>query len=84
MPPARVPTTPCSPTARIGLARVLLGDRPVVLLDEPVAHLDGPTASAVMDELGAATRDRSVVLVSHREEGRDWCDATVRLERAAG
>ncbi|MFC0358836.1 thiol reductant ABC exporter subunit CydC [Kytococcus schroeteri] len=70
--------------ARIGLARVLLGDRPVVLLDEPVAHLDGPTASAVMDELGAATRDRSVVLVSHREEGRDWCDATVRLERAAG
>lgn len=67
--------------ARIGLARVLLSERPVVALDEPVAHLDGPTARAVMDHLGTATRGRSVVLVSHREEGHDWCDAELQLSR---
>ncbi|WP_462418875.1 thiol reductant ABC exporter subunit CydC [Kytococcus sp. Marseille-QA3725] len=67
--------------ARIGVARMLLSDRPVVLLDEPVAHLDGPTARAVMDEVGRATRGRSVVLVSHRTEGSDWCDAELHLQR---
>ncbi|SNC64538.1 ATP-binding cassette, subfamily C, CydCD [Kytococcus aerolatus] len=66
--------------ARLGIARMLLQDRPVVLLDEPVAHLDGPTASAVMGHLGRATAGRTVVLVSHREEGHDWCDTEVRLE----
>ncbi|WP_374928207.1 thiol reductant ABC exporter subunit CydC [Kytococcus sedentarius] len=69
--------------ARIGLARILLSERPVVLLDEPVAHLDGPTAQAVMNHLGTATEGRSVVLVSHRTEGHQWCDAQVRLERPA-
>ena len=49
-------------------------------LDEPVAHLDGPTARAVMQHLGTATAGRSVVLVSHRTEGHEWCGAEVRLE----
>ena len=66
--------------ARIGLARTLLSERPMVLLDEPVAHLDGPTARAVMQHLGTATAGRSVVLVSHRTEGHEWCGAEVRLE----
>jgi thiol reductant ABC exporter CydC subunit len=64
---------------RLGVARAVLADRPVVLLDEPTAHLDHPTAVAVLDDVLDATRDRSVVLVSHRAESIDRLDAVLDL-----
>ncbi|MBM6401653.1 thiol reductant ABC exporter subunit CydC [Phycicoccus sonneratiae] len=64
---------------RLGVARAVLADRPVVLLDEPAAHLDHPTATAVLDDVLDATRDRSVVLVSHRAEAIDRLDAVLDL-----
>ncbi len=42
-----------------------------ILLDEPVAHLDAPTARAVIDDLVTASEGRTLVMVSHREDGRD-------------
>ena len=62
---------------RIGLARVLLSGRPIVLLDEPVAHLDHPTALAVLETVTAALRGRTVLMVSHREDGRHLFDRVV-------
>lgn len=53
---------------RLGVARAVLADRPVVLLDEPTAHLDHATATAVLDDVLDATSGRSVVMVSHRAE----------------
>ena len=66
---------------RIAVARAVLADRPVILLDEPVAHLDHPTASALMHDLHAATRDASVVVVSHQQIGVQGCDRVVELGR---
>ncbi|HRC41183.1 MAG TPA: ATP-binding cassette domain-containing protein, partial [Tetrasphaera sp.] len=57
--------------ARLALARAVLSRRPVILLDEPVAHLDAPTARAILADLLAASADRTLVMVSHREDGRD-------------
>lgn len=71
--------------ARLGLARALLSQRPVILLDEPVAHLDHATAMAVLDDVMSSTTDRTVVMVSHRPEGLAGFDDVIDLtpDRAA-
>jgi len=51
---------------RIGVARALLSDRPIVLLDEPTAHLDTPTATALAADVLKATEGRSALVVTHR------------------
>jgi ABC-type transport system involved in cytochrome bd biosynthesis fused ATPase/permease subunit len=68
--------------ARLGLARALLSERPVLLLDEPVAHLDHATAVAVLADVERATRGGTVVMVSHRPEGVDGFDRVIHLEGA--
>lgn len=65
--------------ARLGLARVVLADRPVVLLDEPAAHLDHATATEVLGDVLSATRDRGVIMVSHRPEALERFDAVLEL-----
>jgi ATP-binding cassette subfamily C protein CydCD len=64
---------------RLAVARALLGRSEILLLDEPTAHLDAPTAAAMMSELRAATRDRIVVLVTHRADDRRPGDRVVHL-----
>jgi ATP-binding cassette subfamily C protein CydCD len=53
---------------RIGIARALLADRPVLLFDEPTAHLDPATADELAAELMAATAGRTALIVTHRPE----------------
>jgi len=52
---------------RLAVARALLTGSDVLLLDEPTAHLDEPGADALIEDLRRATRDRIVVLVTHRD-----------------
>ncbi|MEO5746024.1 MAG: thiol reductant ABC exporter subunit CydC [Terracoccus sp.] len=68
--------------ARLGIARALLSRRPVVLLDEPVAHLDPPTARAVVADLlaeGTLEPSRTIVMVTHRDDGLDLFDRVLEL-----
>ena len=66
---------------RIGVARALLPDRPILLLDEPTAHLDAPTAAALAADILAATEGRSALVVTHRPAEFSELPA-VRLGRA--
>jgi ABC-type transport system involved in cytochrome bd biosynthesis fused ATPase/permease subunit len=69
--------------ARLGLARGLLSERPVLLLDEPVAHLDHTTAIAVLGDLTRSTTGQSVVMVSHRPDGLAGFERVIDLSRQA-
>jgi thiol reductant ABC exporter CydC subunit len=68
---------------RLGIARALLSGRPVVLLDEPVAHLDPPTARSVVADLtrvaGTSEPPRTLVMVTHRDEGVDLFQRALSL-----
>lgn len=68
--------------ARIGLARSLLSDQPVLVLDEPIAHLDNVTAELVAADLLDGAGERSVVWITHSEIGLDRMDTVLDLGRA--
>lgn len=67
--------------ARLGLARGLVSNRPVLLLDEPVAHLDHTTADAVLGDLTRSTSGQSLIMVSHRPDGLARFDRVIDLSR---
>ena len=69
--------------ARIGMARAVLADLPVLVLDEPTAHLDTATAEALAADLLDAGRGRSVVWVTHGTAGLDRVDTVLDLGRRA-
>lgn len=64
---------------RLAMARALLADLPVLVLDEPAESLDEVTARAVLDDLLAASAGRTVLLVTHRDEGLDRMHRVLRL-----
>ena len=54
---------------RIGVARALLADRPVLLLDEPTAHLDEGLAADLEGAVLGAAQGRTVIWITHRHSG---------------
>jgi ATP-binding cassette subfamily C protein CydCD len=69
--------------ARIGMARAVLADLPVLVLDEPTAHLDTATAEAVAADLLDVASDRSVVWITHGTAGLDRVDRILDLGQRA-
>jgi len=59
--------------------RALLVHAPVLVLDEPTAHLDPGIARELIEDVAAATGDRSVLLITHRPKGLELVDAIVEL-----
>lgn len=64
---------------RIGVARALLADVRLLLLDEPTSALDAATEREIMATLREASRDRAVLLVTHRLETVKHADEIVVL-----
>jgi len=64
---------------RLALARALLADFPVVVFDEPAEHLDAPTADALTRDLLAATKGKTVLLITHRPVPAGAVDQVLRL-----
>ncbi|VXB55322.1 hypothetical protein ARTHRO8AJ_290095 [Arthrobacter sp. 8AJ] len=69
---------------RLAVARTLLTGAEVILLDEPTAHLDAGSAAAMLADLRAGLRDRTVVLVTHNPADIHAGDARLELSTSAG
>jgi ABC-type transport system involved in cytochrome bd biosynthesis fused ATPase/permease subunit len=69
---------------RLALARALLKPFPIMVLDEPTQHLDERTAAELTADLLAATRDRTVLLITHRMEGLSDVDSVLHLGQDPG
>jgi ATP-binding cassette subfamily C protein CydCD len=69
--------------ARLGIARSLLADQPVLVLDEPAAHLDSATATELAQEILTGERDRSVLWITHGTAGLELVDRVVDLAAPA-
>ncbi len=66
---------------RIGIARALLRDAPVVIMDEPGEGLDGATAARLWSAAAARLAGRTLILVSHQPEWVAHCDRVIVLDR---
>lgn len=51
---------------RLAIARGLLSQAPILILDEPTEGLDNHTAAALYRTLAKVTRERSVLLITHK------------------
>lgn len=64
---------------RLGLARALLTDAPILLLDEPTANLDAASERAMLDVIRRAARGRTTIIATHSEAVMALADRLVRL-----
>ncbi len=58
----------------VALARTLLLESPVVVLDEPTSLMDNTTESQVRQRLLEYTKDRTLILITHKSEMLELVD----------
>ncbi len=65
---------------RVGIARTLLKNPPVLILDEATSALDSETEQGILDALARAAEGRSVITIAHRLSTIADADRIVVLE----
>lgn len=65
---------------RIGLARAFLHNAPFMLLDEPTSNLDSLNEAVILKSLKEEAREKTVLLVSHRESTMRIADRIMKME----
>ncbi|EON90006.1 heme ABC transporter ATP-binding protein/permease CydC [Plesiomonas shigelloides] len=65
---------------RLGIARALLHNAPLMLLDEPTEGLDADTEHKILALLETHSRGKSVIAVTHRLSGLDQYDRICVME----
>lgn len=69
---------------RIGIARAILRDTPVVVLDEPTAALDAASARSIIKALLQADHRPTIILITHDLELADRADRVLDLRSNSG
>lgn len=65
---------------RIGLARAFLKDSEVLILDEPTSNLDALNEGEILKAINENTKDKTIILISHRKSTTAICNKIYRLE----
>lgn len=65
---------------RIGIARAFLHDAPLLLLDEPTSNLDSLNEGIILKSLKEEAKDKTVVLVSHRDSTMRIADEVIEMK----
>ncbi len=66
---------------RVALTRAILHDAPLWVLDEPTEGLDTITERKLMQALERKTKNRTLLLITHRLVDLHWMDHIVMLEK---
>ncbi|MBE3661739.1 cysteine/glutathione ABC transporter ATP-binding protein/permease CydC [Vibrio navarrensis] len=66
---------------RIGIARALLHDAPILLLDEPTEGLDKQTEQQIMQLFASHFAGKTVVFITHRLVNLDQMDSICLIEQ---
>jgi len=64
---------------RVAIARALVRDTPVLMLDEPTTGLDPAAESRLIDDLLAAARGKTLILVTHQPRLTARADQVLRV-----
>lgn len=66
---------------RIGIARALLKDAPIVLLDEPTEGLDAETEKQVTQALAKLLQGRTAIIITHRPQLLTLADHSLIMDK---
>lgn len=66
---------------RIGIARAIYLDRPILVLDEATSALDQATEASLLQALSTLRQEKAIIAVSHRPDALAGC---TRIYRVAG
>ena len=67
---------------RLGLARILLNDAPILLLDEPTEGLDRETERQILRLILAHAENKTLIMVTHRLTGIEQFDELCVIDEA--
>lgn len=68
---------------RIGIARALLHDAPILLMDEPTEGLDRRTEQHIINLLLEHAQDKTVLFITHRLVGLEQMDQVCLMDEGA-
>ena len=65
---------------RLGIARAIYNDPEILVFDEPTSSLDQETEKNFIREIKKLKLNKTILIISHREEPLNFCDEIYKLE----